>query len=64
MNFVTDKFCSWFYDEKTCWPYAKANTNVSLPCPKEQGFNKMSNEHIIFDIIAYFLLCMILKLYY
>ncbi|XP_060880459.1 PDF receptor [Metopolophium dirhodum] len=36
-----DKFCNWFYDEKTCWPIAKANTNVSQPCPKVQGFDKM-----------------------
>lgn len=52
-NFVSEKFCNWFYDEKTCWPTAKANTNVSQPCPLEQGFDKMSTDYIIFLIKHY-----------
>jgi len=32
----------------------KANTNVSQPCPKEQGFNKMGTKYIIFVVIPFY----------
>ncbi|XP_050429003.1 PDF receptor [Adelges cooleyi] len=41
----SEKYCNWFYDEKICWPVAKADTNVSVPCPKEQGFDIMKNAY-------------------
>lgn len=52
-DFISGNFCDWFYDEKTCWPFAKAHTNVSQPCPTEQGFDKMSTTHFFIATISF-----------
>ncbi|XP_050534886.1 PDF receptor isoform X10 [Daktulosphaira vitifoliae] len=41
----SEQYCDWSFDEKICWPLAKADTVVSLPCPKEQGFDIMKNVY-------------------